>query len=276
MAALTESRLDPPGRPELTPVWLIQGHTEPACPDPQWPHPGTHLAQGCGLTPPGLPSCLHSPWPSLPPRPGPEAPLTWLAVASGGEPLAEDGVREEVGGKGVAVPEEQGRAALVEASQPLLTGHRGQAVQRPAVLGPRTCGGPWTLWGHSRGPRGRGSPLLRLCLSLQADLGHLSGGCQEHLQQRRGGHKGVPALPAHPGPAPVSVLFPTVTSGSLGPQKLQAGHGVGFPAGSAHPPKPVAPSGTGQVLGKGLWLRLMKVFNHVINMLTTCSCNYKM
>lgn len=67
----------------------------------------------------------------------PRAPLTWLAMASGGELLAEEGVGQEVGGEGVAIPEEQGRAALVEAPQPLLTGHCGQTVQWPSVLGPR-------------------------------------------------------------------------------------------------------------------------------------------
>lgn len=119
-------------------------------------------------------------------RPRPRPPLTWPAAASGSQLLTEDGVREEVGGKGVTVPEKQGRAALVEAAQPLLPGHRGQAVQRPAVLGPwrPTHSGCRARGGRSRGPRGRGAPLLRL--RLQADLGHLGGRGQEHLEQGRG------------------------------------------------------------------------------------------
>lgn len=49
--------------------------------------------------------------------------LTWLAMASRSEPLAEHSIGEKVSGKGMTFTEEQSRAALVESPQSLLSGH---------------------------------------------------------------------------------------------------------------------------------------------------------
>lgn len=49
--------------------------------------------------------------------------LTWLTMASRGEPLAEHSIGEKVGGKGVTLTKEQSRAALVESPKPLLSSH---------------------------------------------------------------------------------------------------------------------------------------------------------
>lgn len=82
---------------------------------------------------PGLKICFHDviPLPAPMPRGQPHPPtpptlslsLTWLALASRGEPLTEHSIGKKVGGKGVTFTKEQSRAALVESPQPLLSGH---------------------------------------------------------------------------------------------------------------------------------------------------------
>ena len=93
-------------RPVLT---RVGGHEHPT-----WGPRGQHGLNPSPLQaamPAGLTTQLHTLTCTVPgPRHHPPGPLlTWPALAGGSQPLTEDGVREEVGGEGVPVPEEQGR-----------------------------------------------------------------------------------------------------------------------------------------------------------------------